>query len=79
MRSGSVSDFIKEVILSVLLWALVFVPFGCGSWKQLGETAAESRRRHERVLRINRQNMMDDIDKVMLLDQPSRLTDKRIP
>ncbi len=76
MRSVSVS--VRKVILSVILWALVFVPFGCGSW-QTGETAAESKRRHKRVLRINRQEMMADIDKFLLLDEPSRLTDKRIP
>ena len=76
MRSVSVS--VCKVILSVILWALVFVPFGCGSW-QMGETAAESKRRHKRVLRINRQEMMADIDKVLLLDKPSKLTDKRIP
>jgi len=76
MRSVSVS--VCKVILSVILWALVFVPFGCGSW-QAGETVAESQRRHKRVLRINRQEMMADIDKVLLLDEPSKLTDKRIP
>jgi len=74
MRSVSVC----KVILSVILWALVFVPSGCGSW-QAGETAAESQRRHERVLRINRKEMMADIDKFLLLDKPSKLTDKRIP
>ncbi|MBA7606177.1 hypothetical protein ES703_13318 [subsurface metagenome] len=77
MRSVSVS--VCKVILSVILWALVFVPFGCGGSWQAGETAAESQRRHERVLRINRQAMMADIDKVLLLDKPSKLTDKRIP
>ena len=76
MRSVSVS--VCKVILSVILWALVFVPFGCVSW-QPGETAAESQRRHKRVLRINRQEMMADVDKVLLLDKPSKLTDKRIP
>jgi len=76
MRGVSVS--VCKVILSVILWALVFVPFGCGSW-QTGETAAESQRRHKRVLRINRQEMMADIDKFLLLDKPSKLTDKRIP
>ena len=76
MMMKSVS--ICKVILSIILWALVFVAFGCGSW-QSGETVAEGRRRHKRVLSINRQEMMADIDKVMLLDKPSKLTDKRIP
>ena len=46
---------------------------------QLGETEAEGNRRHRRVFRTNRQEMMADIDRVLLIDQPSRLTDKRIP
>ena len=46
---------------------------------QLGETEAEGRRRHLRNARINRQEMMGDIDRALLLDKPSKLTDKRIP
>jgi hypothetical protein len=68
-----------KVILAVFLWVLVFLPCGCQSYEQPGETAAEGRRRHLRNERINRQQMMADIDKVMLFDRPSRLTDKRIP
>jgi len=77
MKSISVSVF--KVILAVILWALVFLPCGCKSYEQLGETAAEGRRRHERIARINHQEMMADIDKVMLFDKPSKLTEKRIP
>jgi len=33
----------------------------------------------KRALRINRQEMMADLDMLMLLDKPSKLTDKRIP
>jgi len=55
------------------------MPLGCSSVSQPGETAAEGRRRHDRVARINQQEMMSDIDKTLLLDKPSKLTDKRIP
>lgn len=75
MKSVSVC----KVILVVVLCALFLVPLGCRSYEQLGETVAEGRRRHKRVLRINRQEMMYDLDAVMLLDKPSKLTDKRIP
>ncbi len=75
----SVSDFARKLIFVVVLWVLVVVPCGCRSYEQPGETAAEGRRRHDRVARINRQEMMSDIDKVLLLDKPSSLTDKRIP
>ena len=46
---------------------------------QLGETEAEGHRRHLRNERINQQEMMRDLDMVLLLDKPSKLTDKRIP
>ena len=74
----SVSNFASKLILAVVLWVLVFLPYGC-STTQPGETAAEGRRRHDRVARINQQEMMQDIDRTLMLDRPSRLTDKRIP
>ena len=68
-----------KVIQVVILCALFLVPLGCRSYEQMGETAAEGRRRHKRALRINKQEMMSDLDTFMLLDRPSKLTDKRIP
>lgn len=76
MKNASV--FVCKAILTVFLSVLVFLPYGC-AYEQPGETLAEGKRRHKRVLRINNQEMMEDIDKVFLLDRPSRLTDKRIP
>jgi hypothetical protein len=67
------------VILVIVLCALFFLPLGCKSYEQMGETAAEGRRRHERTARINQQQFMGDLDTLMLLDKPSKLTDKRIP
>ena len=49
------------------------------AYSQLGETEAEGRRRHLRNERINQQEMMRDLDTVLLLDRPSKLTDRRIP
>lgn len=77
MKSVSIS--ICKVVLAVLLCALTLLPCTGCSTSQLGETAAEGHRRHKRNLRINNQEMMADIDKTLLLDRPSRLTDKRIP
>ena len=68
-----------KVILVVVLCVLFLVPLGCRSYDQLGETTAEGRRRHKRALRINQQEMMADLDMLMLLDKPSKLTNKRIP
>ncbi len=70
--------FIYKLILVAIFCILAFLPLGC-SFEQPGETAAEGSRRHERVLRVNQSELMSDIDKVLLLDQPSNLTDKRIP
>ena len=75
MKSSSVC----KVILAAIIFVLVFLPLGCGSNEQLGETSAEGSRRHQRVLRINQSELMSDIDRALLLDQPSKLTDKRIP
>jgi hypothetical protein len=73
------SFVVCKVILGVILCVLVFLSYGCGSFAQLGETEAEARRRHLRTARINQQELVEDIDKALLLDKPSRLTDKRIP
>jgi YbbR domain-containing protein len=72
------SDSICKAILAVIFCILVFLPLGC-SFEQPGETTAEGSRRHKRVLRINQSELMSDTDKALLLDQPSKLTDKRIP
>jgi hypothetical protein len=59
------------------LCAIVLVP--CAGCRQPGETAAEGHRRHKRVLRVNNQEIMADIDTALLLDKPSKLTERRIP
>lgn len=58
-----------------VIFMLVCYLAGCS---QPGETTAEGKRRHLRNQRINQQEMMADIDKTLLLDKPSRLSDKRI-
>jgi len=70
---------LRKVIMAIILTALLLLPFGCSSYEQPGETAAEGRRRHLRNERINQGELMADIDKFMLTDKPSKLSDKRIP
>jgi len=70
---------LHKVILSIVLTALFLLPFGCSSYEQPGETAAEGRRRHLRNERLQQQELMADIDTFMLTDKPSKLADKRIP
>ena len=76
MKSVSVS--LCKVILVVAILFSVFIPLGC-NFSQPGETTAEGSRRHDRVARINQQELMGDIDTFLLIDQPSKLTDKRVP
>ncbi len=67
------ADFVDDVFEDVAF-------LGSGEEFSLpGETEAERRRRWERIERIQRQSMQDDIEKVLLLDRPSKLTGKRIP
>ena len=67
-----------HLLAVVALCLLGMVLSGC-SWQHPGETAREVSRKHDRVLRLNNQMMLSDIDKVLKLDRPSHLTDKRIP
>jgi hypothetical protein len=74
----SVSSFLCKTLLAALLCAIIFVLTGC-STDQMGETTLEGDVRHQRVLRIDNQELMADIDKFLLLDEPSKLTERRIP
>ena len=62
--------------LVVVLLVLVMLPTGCD---QPGKTAAEVNREHLRMLRINQQEMVRDVDRALGVDQPSKLTDKQMP
>jgi hypothetical protein len=70
---------VAVILLVVLLLSLVVFSTGCGLFNQPGKTPAEINRDHARMLRINQQELMADIDRTMLWDKPSKLTDKRLP
>ena len=67
------------MFLGIMLCSLALCFAGCEYGAQTGETAAEGGRRHQRNLRVNQQLLMEDVDKVLLFDKPSKLTDKKIP
>jgi len=67
------------ILLVVMLLSLVVLSTGCGLFNQPGKTAAEVNRDHARTLRVNQQEMMADIDRVLGVDKPSKLTTKRLP
>jgi hypothetical protein len=66
-------------MILVVALALVILGSGCGPWANPGETASEANRRRVRTLQINHSEMMADIDRFLLLDEPSRLTDRDLP
>jgi len=65
-------------VLAFVLCLLTVAMFGCTCYDQPGETLAEGRRRHIRTNRIRSQQLMQDLDAALLLDRPSKLTDKKI-
>ncbi|MCK4752369.1 MAG: hypothetical protein KAS75_02910 [Planctomycetes bacterium] len=77
MRNTSAS--IYKVVLGIVLCGMLLSLTGCRFMTQPGETAAEGHRRHIRNVRINQQEMIRDIDKVLLMDEPSRSMDRRLP
>ncbi|MHC4264786.1 MAG: hypothetical protein ACYSUK_02510 [Planctomycetota bacterium] len=64
------------LVLGVILLSFVLCLCGCS---QPGETTDEGARRHQRMMTVNQQQMMEDIDKALLLHEPSKLTERRIP
>jgi hypothetical protein len=78
-KAGIRRATLRIFAVALALCAAIFVGSGCKSWDHPGETRAEVSRRHDRVLRLNQQTMLADIDKALLLDKPSLLTDKRVP
>lgn len=64
--------------LVVLLASLVVTMGGC-AMHQMGETASEGHRRHIRNLRLERQAMAEDIDLLLMTDDPSTLSERVIP
>jgi hypothetical protein len=66
-------------VLCVVLLAMVVLLTGCCFFDQPGKTAAEVHREHLRKLRINQQQMMQDVDRTLDMDQPSRLTEQKLP
>jgi len=65
--------------LTILLLAIILFSTGCGFFNQPGKTAQEVHREHLRILRVNNQQMMWDVDRLLGFDQPSKLTERKLP
>lgn len=70
-------NFSFLTIFALALCCVSLLVSGC-STTQPGETAAEGHRRHLRNLRINQEQLMQDIDHTMMAEQPSKLSEMRI-
>lgn len=66
-------------LLGVVLLTLATMSTGCGLLDHQGKTADEVNRDHMRMLRVNQQELMSDVDRAMLWDKPSKLTEKQLP
>ncbi len=71
----------KNIFVSITLGAVLCMmvfSLGACSRSQLGKTSAQIKRDHIRNARLSRQELSEDIDTFLLIDEPSKLTDKRI-
>lgn len=73
------TDFFKYSRV-VFRFSIICVTALCfsGCFKAAGETTSEVHQRHMRVINTSRRQMQDDIDALLLMDRPSRLSDKVI-
>jgi len=66
----------RTLILVLLLFVFSLWLTGCGS--QPGESRAEIHRDHLRTLRINYQELLSDLDRGLLMDQPSKMSNRLV-
>ena len=69
----------KNILVSITLGAILcMMVFWLGACSHLGQTKEQVKRNHIRNARLNRQEMAEDVDALFHLNEPSKLTDKRI-
>ncbi len=78
-KNGGVAIRIPAVAIGLMFLGICLLLVGCSSYAGPGETSAERGLRHKRVLRVNLGEMFEDIDRVLMLDRPSGLTENRLP
>ena len=66
---------IGSALCLCVLWVVVFCLSGCSS---PGETPSEIHQKHVRTIKTNTLQIQDDIDRVFLIDKPSKLSEKII-
>ena len=77
MKKLNIRQYISLGLYLCLLTVLIGALAGCAAGTP-GETAEEVHTRHVGIIKTNWLEMQDDIDAVLMLDKPSRLSDKLI-
>ena len=75
MKNSIITKCLVVALWLCVLAGLVAVNTGCFAGSP-GETRGEVHRRHMRVIKTQAQQIQDDIDAVLLLNKPSKLTEK---
>ena len=75
MKNSIITKCLTVVLWLCVLAGLIAVNTGCFAGSP-GETTSEVHRRHMRAINTQKQQIQDDIDAVLLLNKPSRLTKK---
>ena len=68
-----------HAILGLVLVGCMVAIGGCSSYRQPGETTLERKVRHQRTMRANYRQMVEDIDKALMLDTHSKANQKVMP
>ncbi len=77
MRNVLFSRCLRVVVFGCVLGFAAICMIGC-TREAPGETAAEVKRRHINIVHSDMQQLQSDVDTVIMLDQPSKLSDRHI-
>jgi len=72
---NTVSNYINAAFCLCVCLSMCVCLWGC---RGAGETASEVNIRHKHIIRTNTSMIQDDVDALMLLDKPSKLSDKMV-
>lgn len=80
MKKLNIRKYVRLILCFCLFAVLIGSLTACsGSTRATpGETASEVHARHVEIIKTNFLHAQDDIDAILMLDQPSRLSDKLI-
>ena len=70
------TEIIRYIGCLCLLVVFAMVLTGCGA--TAGETKAEANRRRGHIMKTNISLLQDDIDAVLMLDKPSKTSEKLV-